>query len=80
MSVLVLDGSLLDETLTAAGDEDVIVVDPSPDRLEDLERGARDPRVAYLIGDAAVLPLPDASVDRAVGGDAGGELARVVRG
>jgi len=80
MSVLVLDGSLLADALRAAGDEDVIVVDPSAARLEELEREARDPRAAFLIGDPVVLPLPDASVDRALGAGAEGELARVLRG
>ncbi len=67
MTVLVLDGSLLGTALAEAGDEEVIVVDRSADRLEELERDARDPRVVYLIGDPPVLPLPDASVDRAIG-------------
>ena len=76
--LLVLDGALLPEALTAAGDEDVIVVDPSAARLEQFEREARDPRVAYLIGDAQVLPLPDASVERAFGEGNEAELARVL--
>jgi len=80
MSVLVLDGSLLVEALSTVGDEDVIVVDPSAARLEELERAALDPRVAFLIGDPVVLPLPDASVDRAVGAGDEVELARVLRG
>ena len=76
--LLVLDGALLGEALTEAGDEDVIVVDPSATRLEELEREARDPRVAYLIGDAEVLPLPDRSVERAFGAGDEVELARVL--
>jgi ubiquinone/menaquinone biosynthesis C-methylase UbiE len=76
--LLVLDGALLGEALTAAGDEDVIVVDPSAARLEELERKVRDPRVAYLIGDPVVLPLPDASVERAFGDGDEAELARVL--
>jgi ubiquinone/menaquinone biosynthesis C-methylase UbiE len=79
MSVLVLDGGLLDEALAEAGDEDVIVVDPSAARLEQLERTARDPRVSYLIGDPIVLPLPDRSVDRALGSGNEPELDRVLR-
>jgi ubiquinone/menaquinone biosynthesis C-methylase UbiE len=79
MTVLVLDGGLLGEALAQAGDEDVIVVDPSAARLEELEREARDPRVAYLIGDSSVLPLPDASVDRVLGDAVEAELRRVQR-
>jgi ubiquinone/menaquinone biosynthesis C-methylase UbiE len=79
MTVLVLDGGLLGEALAQAGDEDVIVVDPSAARLEELEREARDPRIAYLIGDPSVLPLPDASVDRVLGDAVEAELRRVQR-
>jgi ubiquinone/menaquinone biosynthesis C-methylase UbiE len=79
MTVLVLDGALLGEALHQAGDEEVIVVDPSAARLEELEREARDPRAAYLIGDPSVLPLPDASVDRAFGFGVEAELQRVLR-
>jgi ubiquinone/menaquinone biosynthesis C-methylase UbiE len=79
MSLLVLDGALLDEALAEAGDEAVIVVDPSAARLEELEHAAGDPRVFYLIGDPVVLPLPDASVDRALGGGEEPELHRVLR-
>jgi ubiquinone/menaquinone biosynthesis C-methylase UbiE len=80
MTVLVLDGGLLGDALGDAGDEDVIVVDPSPARLEELERAARDPRAFFLIGDAAILPLPDRSVDAAVGEGVEPELRRVLRG
>ena len=79
MTVLVLDGSRLGDALDAAGDEDVIVVDPSAARLEELERAARDPRAFFLIGEVTILPLPDRSVDTAVGGDAEHELRRVLR-
>ena len=79
MTVLVLDGALLGETLTQAGDEDVIVVEHSAGELERLEREAADPRVFYLIGDPDVLPLPDSSVDEAVGQGVDLELRRVVR-
>jgi hypothetical protein len=79
MTILVLDGALLGEALAQAGDEDVIVLDLSASRLEELERGARDPRVSYLIGDPSVLPLPDASVDRALGAGVEAELRRVLR-
>jgi ubiquinone/menaquinone biosynthesis C-methylase UbiE len=80
MTVLVLDGALLDDALGGAGDEDVIVVDPSPGRLEELEREVRDPRAFFLIGDASILPLPDRSVDAAVGQGVQPELRRVLRG
>jgi ubiquinone/menaquinone biosynthesis C-methylase UbiE len=80
MTVLVLDAGLLGAALGDAGDEDVIVVDPSAVRLEELERAARDPRAFFLIGDAAILPLPDRSVDAAVGEGVEPELRRVLRG
>ena len=80
MSVLVLDGALLAEALAGAGDEEVFVIDYHSARLEELEREARDPRACYLIGEPSVLPLPDASVDRAVGAGVEPELQRVLKG
>jgi ubiquinone/menaquinone biosynthesis C-methylase UbiE len=80
MTLLVLDGALLDEALGGAGDEDVYVVDPSAARLEELERAARDPRAFFLIGEPAILPLPDGSIDSALGDGVGPELRRVLRG
>lgn len=47
----------------------VFAVDPSVDALEELLRGAHEAHLAgvmYLIGDAHVIPLPDASVDAVV--------------
>ena len=41
----------------------VIALDVSVDCLEELRAACEDPRVAYLVGDAEVLPLPDDSVD-----------------
>jgi ubiquinone/menaquinone biosynthesis C-methylase UbiE len=79
MTVLVLEGALLGETLSRAGDEDVIVVEHSATELERLEREVADPRVFYLIGDPEILPLPDRSVDAAVGEGVEPELRRVVR-
>jgi ubiquinone/menaquinone biosynthesis C-methylase UbiE len=79
MTVLVLDGALLGAALAQAGDEEVIVVDRSPAELERLEREARDPRASFLIGDPLVLPLPDASVDEALGDGVEPELNRVLR-
>jgi hypothetical protein len=80
MTVLVLDGGLLGDALVRAGDEDVIVVEFSAERLERLEREARDPRAFFLIGEPAILPLPDRSVDTAVGDAVELELRRVMKG
>jgi ubiquinone/menaquinone biosynthesis C-methylase UbiE len=74
------------------GDGWVIAIDPSVAALEELLRLAHTANangIMYLVGDAEVLPLPDASVDAAVLGsvlfhvaDPGAvvdELARVLR-
>lgn len=74
------------------GDGWVIAVDPSAAALEELLRIAHETGatgIMYLVGEAEVLPLPDAAVDAAVvrsvlvhvadTGAAVGELARVVR-
>jgi arsenite methyltransferase len=56
----------------------VIAVDPSVRALEELLRlahAANASGIMYLVGDADVLPLPDASVDVAVLGAALGRLA-----
>ena len=77
-----------DERLVAAAlerlgeDGEVIALDPSADRLEQLRGACRDPRVWFLIGDAGVIPLPDASVDAVVGhvpSEAAPERSRVLR-
>ena len=50
----------------------VFVVDPSVDALESLLReahGAGVSGIAYLVGDGAVLPLPDGSVAEALVAD-----------
>jgi len=73
------DAELVAKVLGEAGDEDVLVLDGSPGRLERLQRAVPDPRVWCLIGDAAVIPLPDASVDRVVGVEPSAEVARVTR-
>jgi ubiquinone/menaquinone biosynthesis C-methylase UbiE len=44
-------------------DGSVIALDVSVDCLEELRAACEDARVAYLVGDAEVLPLPDESVD-----------------
>jgi hypothetical protein len=79
MSILVLDTGLLADALAGAGDEDVYVIDLSAERLEEIERVAADPRAFYLIGEPSILPLPDGSVDSAVGEGVEPELSRVLR-
>ena len=44
-------------------DGSVVALDISVDCLEELRATCDDPRVAYLVGGAEVLPLPDESVD-----------------
>jgi arsenite methyltransferase len=44
-------------------DGSVVALDISVDCLEELLARCDDPRVAYLVGSAEVLPLPDESVD-----------------
>jgi len=70
-------------------DGTVYAVDPSVAALEELRSQVTRGGVYYLIGDAAVLPLPDGSADAAVTRsvliyvddlwDAAAELARVLR-
>ena len=79
MSILVLGGALLLDALAQAGDEDVFVVEHTASALERLEQEMPDPRVFYLIGDPEVIPLPDCSVDSALGGGGVPELGRVLR-
>jgi hypothetical protein len=81
VTVLVVgaDEGLVTRTLAGLGDEDgVIVLDPSAGALEALERAVRDPRVWFQIGDSEVVPLPDRSVDAAVGGGSP-DVERVLR-
>lgn len=74
------------------GDGWVIAIDQSVDALEELLRRAHERNasgIMYLVGDAAALPLPDASIDVAVARSllvhlddvpaAVAELARVLR-
>jgi ubiquinone/menaquinone biosynthesis C-methylase UbiE len=80
MTILVLDGYLLGRALEQlAEDELLIVVDPSADRLEELQREFPDPRITFLIGDGVVIPLPDGSVDRVLGESSESERRRVLR-
>jgi len=60
----------------AGADGDVLIVDVSPDRLEELRRSCNAPNVSFLIGCAEVLPLPDASADVVLGSDSGAEAQR----
>ena len=62
------------------GYDEIVILEPSVDELERLQRELADPRLDYLLGGLPVLPLPDASVDRVIGADAGdAEVARVLR-
>jgi SAM-dependent methyltransferase len=85
-------GLLTLSALDRIGDGWVIAVDSSVGALEELLRlahAANANGIMYLVGDAEVLPLPDASIDAAVlrsvlvhvadVGAAVGELARVLR-
>lgn len=81
-TVLVVGASdtLLAEALTRAGEDgEVVVIDPSGARLEELERRVRDPRVWFLVGDGEVVPLPDRSVDLVLGSLPAAERERVCR-
>jgi len=63
-----------------AGFEEIVVLEPSVDALEELMHELRDPRLDYVLGSLPVLPLPDASVDLLVGADPGhDEVRRVLR-
>ncbi|PWU18236.1 MAG: hypothetical protein C5B48_14935 [Candidatus Rokuibacteriota bacterium] len=77
--VLGADPRLLTHALERADrDSDVVVVDRSSGRLEALERALPDPRTWYLIGEAEIVPLPDASADLVVG-ERGPDVDRVLR-
>jgi ubiquinone/menaquinone biosynthesis C-methylase UbiE len=63
------DGLLTFGALERIGEGWLYAVDPSVAALEELERQAEEigaAGIAYLVGDARVLPLPDASVDAVV--------------
>jgi hypothetical protein len=77
--VLGAEVDLLSGVLAGLGQEDgVIVLDPSAGALEALEWAVRDPRIWYQIGDAQVVPLPDRSVDDALG-ERAPDVERVLR-
>jgi ubiquinone/menaquinone biosynthesis C-methylase UbiE len=80
VTILVLDGDLLDDALARlAEDELLIVVDRSAARLEELQQRCPDPRVTFLIGDGEVIPVPDGSVDAVLGDGSESELRRILR-
>jgi hypothetical protein len=80
MTVVVLeDAELADALGRAAPDEAVFAVFSSPGRLDELRRATPDPRVSYLIGDGAVVPLPDAFADVVIGAVDEAELERIRR-
>ena len=62
------------------GFDEIVVLDPSTAELERLVEELADPRLDYMLGGLPVLPLPNASVDLLVGGDAADpEVVRVLR-
>ena len=62
------------------GYDEIVILEPSVDELERLLTELADPRLDYLLGELPVLPLPDASVDRVIGGDEGDpEVSRVLK-
>jgi len=62
------------------GYDEIVILEPSVDKLERLQHELADPRLDYLLGGLPVLPLPDASVDRVIGADPSDvEVARVLR-
>ena len=81
-------GAASEAVLTAADPVSLIGVDPSEAYVAAAAGAAADPRVTVEVGDAAALPLDDASVDQAISGlvlnfvpDVGaalGELRRVL--
>ena len=87
--VLDVGGAFTPGALERVGEGDVIALDPSADRLAELERACGDPRAWYQIGESVVVPLPDAFVDVAVAfsilsrehdpGEAARDLYRVLR-
>jgi hypothetical protein len=78
--VAVLGAASVEGAAVADADE-VIVLDPSAEKLLAVLDRVQDPRYAFLLGELPVLPLPDAWVDEIVGAptEANGELTRVRR-
>jgi ubiquinone/menaquinone biosynthesis C-methylase UbiE len=81
MTVLVVgaDATVVAARLEDLGDGDLFVLEPSAGLLEEVEDEIADPRVWFMIGDAEVIPLPDASVDEILGAEPSPETARVTR-
>jgi hypothetical protein len=77
----ILGAAAVRAALGELGDfDEIVVLEPSVDELERLIEELADPRLDYLLGELPVLPLPDASIDRVVGGPADDpEVARVTR-
>ena len=73
------DAAAVSDVLGRLGDEDVVVLDRSAERLERLLGAMTDPRLWFMIGDAGVIPLPDGSADEVVGAPTSTEVARVTR-
>ncbi len=61
-------GALAECVLTAAAPGRVLGIEPSAAHVEHARAHVRDPRAEFRHGDAARLPLPDASVDATVSG------------
>ena len=68
-------------SLAELGDcDEIVVLDPSVEGLDELLQELADPRLDYLLGSLPVLPVPDASVDVLVGADPSDpEVVRVLR-
>ena len=81
MTTLVIsdDSALVAGALAVLGDDDLIVLEESADVLEQMEYHFGDPRIWFMIGDADVIPLPDACVDEVVGVASSPEVDRVIR-
>jgi hypothetical protein len=73
------DPAVAAAALGALGDDDLIVLEGSPDVLERMEEEIADARVWFMIGDAEIIPLPDGSVDEVLGVPASPEVERVTR-
>jgi hypothetical protein len=73
------DPAVVAGALQGLGDDDLIVLEGSADVLERMEDEIADARVWFMIGDAEVIPLPDASVDEVVGVPVSPEVDRITR-
>ena len=61
-------GALTDAVLLDAAPSSVLGIDPSPGFLGYAAATIRDPRAAFVVGDARALPVADRSVDAVVSG------------